>query len=127
MSDGTTGLRAHTGDDNVRIASSNLVYVYRSLDTHNLTELPDRLVMAIERLAEALEQPQENLLSDNSEQERSARDAVVQAAVWYVEAYQASPDEELLPGTFILRAEHSFDHLQQVVQEFKARGGHAGK
>jgi hypothetical protein len=123
MSDGTTGLRAYMQDDNVRIAASNLVYVYRSLDMHNRTELPDGLVMAIERLAETLNQPQENLMSDNSELEKAARDAVVQAAIWYVEASEAPPDEALLPGTFILRAEHSYDHLQHVVEAFKVHRG----
>ena len=126
MSDQTIGLRAYTRDDDVRIAASHLVYVYRSLDTHNRTELPDRLVKAIERLAETIEQLQDNLLSDSSELEKAARDAVVQAAVWYVEAHEAAPDEALLPGTFILRAEHSYDHLQEVVQEFKALGGYTG-
>ena len=51
MSDGTTGLRAYTQDDHVRIAAFNLVSAYRSLDTHNCTELPDsvRLVELGER------------------------------------------------------------------------------
>jgi hypothetical protein len=127
MSDGTTKVRAYTQDDHVRSAASNLVHIYGLLDTHNRTELPEKLVTAIEWLAEALEQPRENLLSDSSEPEKAARDAVVQAivqaAVWYVEAREAPPDEALIPGTFILRAEHSYDHLQNVVLEFKARGG----
>jgi hypothetical protein len=103
MSDRTPGLRPYTKDDHVRIAARNLISVYRSLDTHNSTELPTKLINAIERLAEAVQQPEENLLSDNSEPEKAARDAVVQAAVWYVEAREVAPDEALVPGTFILR------------------------
>lgn len=126
MSDGTTELRAYMQDDHVRIAASNLVGVYRSLDTHNRTALPDGLVDAVERLAEALQQPNENLLSDNTERERAARDAVVQAAVWYAEACETEGDDALLPGTFVLRAEHSYEHLRRVVHAFKAQGGQGG-
>lgn len=124
MPDRTTELRPYTKDDHVRIAAQSLISIYRSLDAHNSTEMPTRLIDALERLAEALQRPEEDPLSDNSEPEKSARDAVVQAAIWYVETREAPPEEALVPGTFVLRAEHAYDHLQQVVQEFRARDTH---